>query len=112
MNFVLKLLNVGNDMNQIFIDSIMKETPPDTTIIGDFKMHFAKFLSAVYDKQHDHRFIDLVLKKNNKKFPALVLSIDANTPLNQACAIQFALFVFMEEWYAHHGFSDVLLEWV
>lgn len=109
-SFSKRINAISYAMNEKFCSWVSDYTLVYT--IDNLKRYFSQFLSVAYDKLHDNRFIDLKLRNVNKKYPALVISIDADTQPNNALEIQFALFVFMEEWYADFGFSDICLEWV
>lgn len=73
---------------------------------------FKEYLSKVYDKDHDNRFCGLKLRDNDKNRPALVLSVDADVVIRNALEIEFALRVFLEEWYPDLNYGDIYTEWV
>jgi len=98
------------DMNNMYSKAILDNEIDFTeqTIEDNFK----KFLSIVYEEDHDNRFCGLELTDNNKNYPAFLLTVDADTHINNARDIQFALSVFLEEWYSELQYGDILTEWV
>ena len=74
------------------------------------EQNFKRFLSIVFDEQHDNRICGLELTDNNKNTPALLLTVDADTQIGNATDIMFAVGVFLEEWYSELQYGDILTE--
>lgn len=107
--FFRKYADIAQDMHKKFSDALGDED--FISSVGRLEDYFKKFLSVIYDKQHDTRFLHLELRDMGLKYRTLVLGVDADAVINSAKDIHFALLFFLEEWYFELYFSNILLEW-
>jgi hypothetical protein len=104
-SYARKMEDMANDMNQQYSRLTAHKDLEWTE--KTLEENFKEFLSIVFEKWHDNRFCGLTINDDN----VLVLSIDADSVIGNARQIDFALLVFLEEWYPELDFSHILLEW-
>ena len=109
--FIKKLGQVESDMKSKYSKAIFIDWGEDLETDFYLTKFFEEFLSIVYKDVYNNRFLSLELRDMGLKHNTLVLSIDADSALIVGRDIQFALFVFIEEWYPELNYSNILLEW-
>lgn len=108
-SFSRKFEDMDHDMNEKFSVALKDENFDSHK--GRLEVYFKRFLSVVYEKDHDNRFQHLELRDMDLRYPTLVLGIDADSIIRNAREIQYALFTFLDEWYPELDYSNILLEW-